>query len=265
MKKMLLLLSVFILGIVITGCTDKKYEDDTVNVIFYTASNQGATEIMPYIGVEPGTLIEQPEDPIRLGYSFGGWFSDISYTKEWKFDTDVVKDKSFAIYAKWEVIISSIYYTLNGGEMPNNNYPQEYRSGDRTVLPIPKRTGFKFLGWYTYEWDEENPKTRPSEALKTIPSNAIGDLSLHAHWESIVSSVVFRINFKETGKGPDPISNLNVAYGEAIDFPVFDVEDGYKFMGWNSRSDGTGTWYENGEIFTRTQRITVYGIWEKVN
>lgn len=40
MKKMLLLLSVFILGIVITGCTDKKYEDDTVNVIFYTASNQ---------------------------------------------------------------------------------------------------------------------------------------------------------------------------------------------------------------------------------
>ncbi len=39
---------------------------------------------------------------------------------------------------------------------------------------------------------------------------------------------------------------------------------GYKFLGWNSNKTGTGTWYINGEVFTRTQRLTLYGIWEKI-
>lgn len=266
MKKTLTLIIMLILGVVVVGCTDEKYNDDSVNVIFYTGSNEGASEIPPLLDVEPGILIEKPEDPVRPGFIFAGWYKDITYNDPWDFETDRVGDKSFVLYAKWDYTISNIIYDWNGGTPPTTPYPTEYKPGDRSVLPIPKRTGYQFLGWYDYDWDENNPYTKPGDhGYQTIPADAIGELKLYAHWKVITVSVTFKVNFPIQGQGPQAPTSITMKYGDVINFPTLPDTAGYRFVGWNLLANGQGVMLINGEQFTRTQRTTVYAIWEKIN
>lgn len=52
--------------------------------------------------IQYGETIIKPENPIREGYSFSGWYTDINLTDEWDFEQDVVKG-NMSLYAKWVV------------------------------------------------------------------------------------------------------------------------------------------------------------------
>lgn len=52
--------------------------------------------------VQYGERIIRPEDPVREGYVFGGWYSDIHLSKAWDFENDLVQGNMF-LYAKWNV------------------------------------------------------------------------------------------------------------------------------------------------------------------
>ena len=47
-----------------------------------------------------GELLTRPENPVREGKYFAGWFKDIHLTEEWNFETDTVKG-NMTLYAKW--------------------------------------------------------------------------------------------------------------------------------------------------------------------
>lgn len=55
-------------------------------------------QIVPY-----GEKISRPEDPVREGMHFAGWYADINLTEPWDFDTDVV-ETNMSLYAKWEPV-----------------------------------------------------------------------------------------------------------------------------------------------------------------
>lgn len=50
--------------------------------------------------VEYGSLLAQPEDPVRSGYHLEGWYKDIHLTEKWDFETDTVQG-NMTLYAKW--------------------------------------------------------------------------------------------------------------------------------------------------------------------
>lgn len=52
--------------------------------------------IVPY-----GEKIPRPEDPVREGYTFAGWYKDIHLTKKWDFESDTVQG-NMSLYAKWQ-------------------------------------------------------------------------------------------------------------------------------------------------------------------
>ncbi len=60
----------------------------------------GGTPIDPIVAVY-GEKIDRPEDPVREGKHFVGWFKDIHLTEEWDFETDTVIG-NMTLYAKWE-------------------------------------------------------------------------------------------------------------------------------------------------------------------
>jgi len=151
-------------------------------------------------------------------------------------------------------------YDTNGGTMPDN-YVTEFAVGDSKVLPIPTRVGYSFIAWYKYDWEDES-STKPGDAgYQVLPSNSAEDLMLYAHWEAVVINVTFDVNYPVDGEGPDRPNSLIMYYGDIINFPTFSDTDNYVFQGWNSKRDGTGEWYVNGDEITRTQRTTVYAIW----
>lgn len=57
------------------------------------------------IAMEPqkykrGDKVTCPQEPVRYGRTFVGWYTDETYSKKWDFETDTVKG-SMTLYARW--------------------------------------------------------------------------------------------------------------------------------------------------------------------
>lgn len=50
--------------------------------------------------IRKGSCAVRPEDPVRLGRTFAGWYRDREKTVAWDFETDPVKE-NITLYAKW--------------------------------------------------------------------------------------------------------------------------------------------------------------------
>jgi uncharacterized repeat protein (TIGR02543 family) len=259
MKKILLVVFLMVNLLVLASCRDNGSDEKLINVIFFAGNNVASVE--SYIDVKQGETIEEPELPARSGYSFTGWYKDIEKTELWDFENDVLGDKTIILYAGWEPMILNLYFDLNGGTMLTDDYPTQFTAGDSFVLPTARRTGYTFLAWYTYDWEDETSTIPGDKGYQNTPKNQTEDLYLYAHWDPIIVTVSFRANYPVEG-GPASPNSISIPYGDVIDFPDMEDTDSYVFLGWNSRSDGEGTWYVNGEIFTRSQRLTVYAIWQ---
>ncbi len=76
---------------------------DIITVIFNT---QGGSYVN-YQYVESGDNIMQPNDPVRPGYRFAGWYSDAEYNNVWNFISDKATG-DIILYAKWDAILNNI-------------------------------------------------------------------------------------------------------------------------------------------------------------
>lgn len=63
-----------------------------------TFDTQGGSEI-DSVRVTRNSTVAKPEDPIREGYTFEGWFTDADCAEVYDFDTKVTKN--ITLYAKW--------------------------------------------------------------------------------------------------------------------------------------------------------------------
>ena len=45
--------------------------------------------------------VEVPDDPVREGYEFGGWFTDLSFEEQYRFDPTQPIPGDMSVYAKW--------------------------------------------------------------------------------------------------------------------------------------------------------------------
>lgn len=50
--------------------------------------------------VKDGCYLNLPQDPVRDGYDFAGWFKEEECLNEWNFDEDIVEE-DITLYAKW--------------------------------------------------------------------------------------------------------------------------------------------------------------------
>ncbi|MEG0410605.1 MAG: InlB B-repeat-containing protein [Erysipelotrichaceae bacterium] len=59
-------------------------------------------------------LVKEPTNPIRLGYTFAGWFKDKGYKNIWNFEKDQLSTTT-TLYAKWEKAVKPepTKYTVN--------------------------------------------------------------------------------------------------------------------------------------------------------
>ncbi|WP_026391731.1 InlB B-repeat-containing protein [Haploplasma modicum] len=266
MKKIILLVFMTFLSVTLVACRDKKVYDDSLNVIFFTYKNDQAPPLS-YFNLEKGSLIEKPEeDPIRVGFTFKGWFEDVSGTIPFVFETFELQT-SIIIYAKWEAAIYNIEYEVYGGVLPDNA-PTKFTVGESKTLPRPTgKRGYTFVSWYLYEWLDSNGNiaTKPGDfGYQSIPSKEPKDIKLFAHWKPLTSNVTFNVNFPVENEGPEKPSSRSVQFDSIISFETFSsfTHEKYSFKGWNTSADGTGVWFNNGETFDHIGALSIYAIWE---
>ena len=101
--------------------------------------------------------------PTKTGYTFGGYYTEVDgegtqYINENGYLTSSANATNFSdvgyLYAKWTAKTFTINYQKQGGGdleddvvMPDG-YPTTHTYNQTTVLPVPTRTGYRFMGWY---------------------------------------------------------------------------------------------------------------------
>ena len=223
-------------------------------------------------GGSPGGRIIDPGPLAREGHTFGGWFTDMSYTDEWVFSrliTEVDPAERlgrdyFILHAKWVPNIYMVSFNANGG----NPVPasQQIAHGEKLQRPpIMSRPGMALAGWYTdtalnNEWNFDT---------SLVKSN----MTLNAKWETAVYTVTFILGAPPGGGVPPnysvPVPQRVSHNGRAIEpfmpalIPLppgasLDSDARYSFLRWDhSTADPNASAYQPGGVNDAAFRATL--------
>ena len=197
----------------------------------------------------------------RDGYNFAGWFTQSSGGSEVTASTIVSNATAHALYAHWNGITSTLTFNPNGGTFAD---PSE---ATRTVaygspygpLPNVSMCGYLLDGWFK---NIDDSSTRISESALV---NETSDFSVRAKWSKIIYTVAFDGNGATSGS-MNPMSNR--VYDEPFTLSPNGFErSGSKFLGWNTKVDGTGDSFTNcANVVNLTTNnndlVTLYAQWD---
>ncbi len=118
----------------------------------YTVSfSTGAGSAVTSQSIASGEKASRPADPSYTGYTFGGWYTNNSYTTVFDFaNTAITADTT--VYAKWtQNAPEATYYTVSFNTGAGSAVAdQSIALGEKASRPAdPAYTGYTFGGWYT--------------------------------------------------------------------------------------------------------------------
>ncbi len=207
-----------------------------------------ASEIVP-----DGGLVTEPADPVRAGYTFGGWYTDLGFTTLWDFATDAVT-ADVTLYAQWTANSYGIIYNANGGTGTMANQPVTF--GD-TVTLNPNtftRTGYRFMGWA----DTSGGAVIWADADSYLHDIDV-DRTQYAVWEQEYT-VTYSSLDADGGIAPAD-ANVYLA-GETVTVLGNTgtlVRTGYTFGGW---TDGVTNYVAGNTFVMPSNNVTLDPIWE---
>lgn len=118
--------------------------------------------------------------PTRAGYTFAGWYTDKKNGSKIEENTIVTAISEQTLYAHWTPIEYKLSYNGNGGSV---DVSEKVVTVDEAFgeLPIPKREGYDFAGWYTTPNDADGKTgVKVTEQTKLEkPEN----LTIYARWK----------------------------------------------------------------------------------
>lgn len=165
-------------------------------------------------------------NPYREGYTFGGWFTDVSFTTE----SDAIASGSTGnctFYAKWVANVNTLVFDANGGSGTMN--PIEVNTDEVITLPANSftRPGYVFVGWKITNNPEEGATYTNADSYRM---GASSEYVLYAVWSRITYSIVYDLN-GGVNNGQNPLSYTV----ESGNIEILDpTRTGYTFVDWYS-------------------------------
>ena len=207
-------------------------------------------------GIHYGDVIQEPEDPIREGYTFQGWYLDEACTEPAAFPI-TVGESNVNLYAKWAKDCMVHFFELydeNGAGTPALSVTVPY--GTPVTQPEdPEANGYIFDGWYqdaacTQKWDFNTP--------------VIQTMHLYAKWVKAVT-VTFNLNGGTSADSADGSNfTVQVPVGSTLTAPATPSKAPYTFVGWYADAEKwTNAWnFETGVV---SEDITLTAGWAHVD
>ncbi len=191
----------------------KGYNNDTYSIVFVDSNGISSEKANTEFAKITFTLKDYSALPYEISLS-----SYISNKDNVDFDTrnGTLLTNSVTIDETWQPILS---FETNGGEAVDSIMQD---AGTAVTLPVPKKTGYKFTGWY---YDSELTSKCDITAM---PEE---DKTLYASWTQ-VPTIIFNTN---GGEAVDPIMQDP---GTVVTLPVT-TRAGYTFGGWYTDSKTT--------------------------
>ena len=184
------------------------------------------TPLTQYIEREGAEL---PQDVVREGYTFGGWYSNASCTSDEVTEIPVTATGEQTFYAKWNANSYSITLNTNGGTINSGNVTT-YTYGNSVMLPADiSQIGYTFGGWYT-------SSSFTGSSVQSVPSTATGNKTYYAKWTVNKYTVTFVTNNGTINDG----NVTQYTYGEGATLPTNVTKTGHTFAGWYTNDSYAG-------------------------
>ena len=206
-----------------------------------TFSVQGGSNIDAILA-DINTTIAAPSNPFKTGYTFVGWYKDITYTSVWDFASDIVVFDT-TLFAKWTINNYTVSFDSKGGTSItdiNADYNTKISAPE-----APSLTGYTFTGWY---------KDATYSSVWNFESDVIIlDRTLYAKWA--INS--YTLSFDS--KGGSSVSSIKINYNTSIAAPSKPTLLGYSFIAWYKDSTYVNAW--NFSTDKITSDTTLYAKW----
>jgi len=206
----------------------------------YFLSGYGTT---PYTGT-PKSLEEMESPDAYAGFDFDGvWIWEPLVNRAF------LRDNRQPVF--------TISYDSLGSVMPAS-YITHYISGGKLLLPVV--TGLPENNYFR-GWCEQSDLS--DEPNLYIQAGETGNKIFYAKWTTKQYKIIFDAN----GGLGGPMDSITVTNGSTISLPVnLYTKAGWKYAGWTSNADGTGTFYGNGDSVADLANVdnamvTLYAKW----
>ncbi len=190
--------------------------------------------------------------PVRTGYTFGGWYTNSSYTGDPVSKINKGTYGTLWLYAKWTPVQYPITYNLDGGTNSSAN-PAYYTITDSVTLGKPTKEGLIFKGWYT---------TSDCQTGTEISKISLGSTGAKTVWAKWVTPGAVKVEFSSASA--DALEITETVSGSDYTFTVpATASDGTAYTDYSWDVDGNGTsslssssYTVSGRTFTlRTQNL----------
>ena len=224
-----------------------KWYDEDASVHCVKFETFGGTKI-PDRYVEDGAIITRPDDPVKDGYVFAGWYADSNCTQEFNYSEGVVSDA--IIYAKWvpaeevEDITHTVTFITKGGSTVEDEVVKHEETA--TKPKDPTKTGYTFGGWFS-DYD----CTTPYDFAKGVTSAT----AIYAKW---IPGTVKTYDVTFNTHGGTTYADLVVEENTSIRRPADPVKQNCDFAGWFLDEACTIPYNFNDPV---TSNLTIHAKW----
>ena len=192
------------------------------------------------VKVEAGSTVEKPEDPVREGFGFTGWYTEIGCVNLFDFNTPITKNT--VLFAGWSESNLTVSFNYNYVGAPAISQVTVAKGSPVAKPADPVRENYAFEGWYLeaageHEYDFTLPVTE--------------SFTLYAKWTLSVATVTFDLGYETEGR----ISTVSVRIGEAMVAPNDPLREGYNFLGW-FRGANDSVAYDFSSLVTESFTLT---------
>jgi uncharacterized repeat protein (TIGR02543 family) len=205
----------------------------------------------------------------RTGYTFAGWNTKADGSGKTYKNKASVKNlttkngKTLTLYAQWTANTYTVKFNGNGatsGTMKSST--KTYGKTYTLAANAFKRTGYTFAGWNTKK-DGSGTTYKNKASVKNLTSTDGKTVTLYAQWTANTYTVAFDGN----GANYGTMKSLTKTYDKTYTLTANAyTRTGYKFTGWNTKADGSGTTYKNKASIknltsTNGKTVTLYAQW----
>jgi uncharacterized repeat protein (TIGR02543 family) len=219
--------------------------------IEYTISfdSNGGSAVDNFLVAE-GSAIGDLPTTTRAGYTFAGWWT--AATGGSQINANTIPADNVTYYAHWDKIKYTITFNANKGKISKADAKKTIEPGKAIgKLPIPKRTGYTFKGWYT---------TKAAGTKLKATTKITANKTYYAHWSAKKYTVKLNVNGGK--KLAASKAKLKVTYAKKYGKLTTPTKAGYKFLGWYTKKKG-GTKITAKTTVKITKTTTLYAHWKK--
>ncbi|MFA6678809.1 MAG: InlB B-repeat-containing protein, partial [Acholeplasmataceae bacterium] len=215
-----------------------KWDIEAYSIIYMSDGSTYYTLTQDY-----NTPILAPADPNKIGYTFGGWYTDAGCTTGNEF-TLPAKMPAYdtTVYAKWTINKYDVSFSSDGAIVSTVN--QNY--GTTVTAPTISKTGYLLDGWYK----EATHENKWNFETDTVPAK---NTTLYAKWILCEYDVKF-YDYESVLIKSDKVNYNNSATPPANDHARV-VRSGYTFLGWHKEGE---TDLVDFSTFVVTEAVSFY-------